>query len=104
MKPEAPSRPLVLKVGSVADGEYYAAGAPIPFDAETIPDSLRPYLDEDAEPDEPQGPPSLNFEQGRIQRQRRGRDHFASRPAPSRSASRRGRSAGMGRGGSGGGR
>ena len=42
-----------------------AAGEPIPFDAETIPDSLRPYLAEDSEP-EPPGPPTLNFQPGRI--------------------------------------
>ena len=61
----SPAGPLVLKVGSVANGKYYAAGEPIPFDAETIPDSLRPYLADDAEP-EPPAPPTLNFQPNRV--------------------------------------
>ena len=60
-----PAGPLVLKVGCVADGKYYAAGEPIPFDAETIPDSLQPYLAGDAEP-EPPAAPTLNFQLNRV--------------------------------------
>ena len=41
----APAAPLVLKVACIADGQYYAAGEPIPYPTESaVPPTLKPFL------------------------------------------------------------
>ena len=66
MKTEKPADPVRLKVNCVIDGRWFGAGERLPFANEAaVPASLKPFIAVD-EPDEPQGPPRLNYEAGRV--------------------------------------
>jgi hypothetical protein len=56
-------QPIILSVNTVIDGVFYRAGDPLPVSAENLPDSLRPFVVTDSEP-EPAEESKANFELG----------------------------------------
>jgi hypothetical protein len=63
------SEQIRLSVNTVVDGRWFAAGERLPYkDAAAVPPALQPFVisEDDADDAGPSGPPTLNFQPGRV--------------------------------------